>query len=68
MKTIFLPVRFFHRQDRARHFAFRRADLSYLICDEEVLGLEDYREKLIEYIEYYRSLYLPEEASAMVLN
>ena len=47
---------FFHRQDRARHFAFRQADMSYLICDEEKLGLEEYREKLLDYIEYYRSL------------
>jgi len=53
---------FFHRQDRARHFAFRRADMSYLICDEEELGLEEYREKLLDYIDYYRSLYFPEEA------
>ena len=56
---------FFHRQDRARHFAFRRADMSYLICDEELLGLEDYREKLIEYIEYYKSLYFQEEAPTL---
>ena len=56
---------FFHRQDRARHFAFRRADMSYLICDEEFLGLEDYREKLIEYIEYYKSLYFQEEAPTL---
>ena len=48
---------FFHRQDRARHFANRRADMSYLIYDEELLGLEDYREKLLDYIDYYRSLY-----------
>ncbi|MCD4710433.1 MAG: beta-N-acetylhexosaminidase [Bacteroidales bacterium] len=49
---------FFHRQDRARHFAFRRADMSYLICDEELLGLEDYREKLLEYMEWYKKTYL----------
>ncbi|MEA3462761.1 MAG: beta-N-acetylhexosaminidase [Bacteroidota bacterium] len=47
---------FFHRQDRARHFAFRRADMSYLICDEEELGLEEYREKMLDYIEYYKSV------------
>ncbi len=41
---------FFHRQDRARHFAFRRADMSYLICDEELLGLEEYLSKLKAYI------------------
>ncbi|KPL09444.1 MAG: hypothetical protein AMS26_22835 [Bacteroides sp. SM23_62] len=50
---------FFHRQDRARHFAFRRADMSYLICDEELLGLEDYKEKLLEYMEWYKNTYLP---------
>ena len=49
---------FFHRQDRARHFAFRKADMSYLIYDEELLGLEDYKEKLQEYMEWYRELYL----------
>ncbi len=43
---------FFHEQDRARHFAFRRADMSYLICDEELLGLEEYLVKLEAYIEY----------------
>ena len=56
---------FFHRQDRARHFAFRRADMSYLICDEELLGLEEYKEKLLNYMEYYRSLYLHEEPEAV---
>lgn len=49
---------FFHRQDRARHFAFRRADMSYLIYDEELLGLEDYREKLLDYMEWYKKTYL----------
>jgi hypothetical protein len=48
---------FFHRQDRARHFAFRRADMSYLIYDEELLGLEEYREKLLEYMEWYKKTY-----------
>jgi hypothetical protein len=50
--------KFFHRQDRARHFAFRRADMSFLIYDEELLGLEDYREKLLEYMDYYKQTYL----------
>jgi hypothetical protein len=50
--------KFFHEQDRARHYAFRRADLSYLIYDEELLGLEEYLEQLLDYMEYYRSLYL----------
>jgi hexosaminidase len=50
--------KFFHRQDRARHFAFRRADMSYLIYDEELLGLEDYKEKLLEYMAYYKQTFL----------
>ncbi len=49
---------FFFRQDRARHFAFRRADMSYLIYDEELLGLEDYKIKLLEYMEWYKKTYL----------
>jgi hypothetical protein len=49
---------FFHQMDRARHFAFRKADMSYLIYDEELLGLEDYRSRLLEYMEYYKKLYL----------
>jgi hexosaminidase len=48
---------FFHRQDRARHFAFRKADMSYLIYDEELLGLEDYRDDLLEYMEWYKKLF-----------
>jgi len=43
---------YFHGQDRARHFANRRADMSYLICDEELLGLEEYLKTLKDYIEY----------------
>ncbi len=49
---------FFHRQDRARHFAFRRADMSYLIMDEELLGLEDYRKDLVNYMDYYKKTFL----------
>jgi len=56
---------FFHRQDRARHFAFRRADMSYLICDEERLELEEFREKLLTYMEYYKSLYFKEEVETV---
>ena len=59
---------FFHRQDRARHFAFRRADMSYLICDEELLGLEEHMEKLLDYIEYYSSLHLQKEPHAVAAN
>ena len=47
-----------HRQDRARHYASRCADMSYLIYDEQLLGLEDYLTKLRDYITWYRRLYL----------
>ncbi|MEA2064040.1 MAG: beta-N-acetylhexosaminidase [Gemmatimonadota bacterium] len=50
--------KFFFRQDRARHFGFRRADMSYLICDEQMLGLEDYLQKLKSYMDWYRDTYL----------
>jgi hexosaminidase len=49
--------KFFFQQDRARHFAFRRADMSYLICDEEKLGLEDYLDDLKEYTSWYKKTY-----------
>ncbi len=55
---------FFHQQDRARHFAFRQADMSYLIYDEELLGLEEYLENLLDYMAYYRTLYLQKEPEA----
>ena len=50
--------KFFHRQDRARHYANRRADMTYLICDEQLLGLEDYLKKLREYMDWYKQTYL----------
>ncbi len=49
--------KFFFQQDRARHFAFRRADMSYLICDEQKLGLEDYLVDLKEYTDWYKKTY-----------
>jgi hexosaminidase len=49
---------FFFRQDRARHYGFRRADMSYLICDEQMLNLEGYLEQLKSYKEWYRETYL----------
>ncbi len=53
-KGLSLPGRpFSHQQDRARHFAFRRADMSYLICDEQSLGLEEYLRKLRDYSAWY---------------
>ncbi|MEA1997218.1 MAG: hypothetical protein U9N45_06240, partial [Gemmatimonadota bacterium] len=50
--------KFFHRQDRARHFAFRRADMTYLICDEQMLDLEGYLKDLREYMAWFKKTYL----------
>jgi len=57
-KGLSLPGKpFFHQQDRARHFAFRRADMTYLIYDERRLGLEDHLKELRDYMSWYRQLY-----------
>ncbi|HUX97410.1 MAG TPA: nitrilase-related carbon-nitrogen hydrolase [Bacteroidales bacterium] len=45
---------FFWQQDRARHFAFRRPDMSFLIYDEQLLNLEGYFENLKSYITYFK--------------
>jgi hypothetical protein len=45
---------FFFQQDRARHFAFRTADMSYLIYDEELLDMEGYLERFKKYMRYYK--------------
>ncbi len=50
--------KYFHRQDRARHFANRTAGMDYLIYDEQLLGLENYLEKLRKYMEWYKTAYL----------
>jgi hexosaminidase len=49
---------FFWQQDRARHFAFRRPDMTFLIYDEQLLDMEGYLEKLKSYIEYFRGITL----------
>jgi hypothetical protein len=46
--------KYFYQQDRARHFANRRPDMTYLICDEEQLDLEGYLEKLKAYMVKYK--------------
>jgi len=46
---------FFWQQDRARHFANRRPDMTFLIYDEQLLDLEGYLEKLKAYIDYFRA-------------
>ncbi|HBH85775.1 MAG TPA: hypothetical protein DDY34_18490 [Bacteroidales bacterium] len=45
---------FFWQQDRARHFAFRRPDMSFVIYDEQLLDMEGYLEKLKAYIEFFK--------------
>jgi len=47
---------FFFQQDRARHFANRRPDMTYLIYDEQLLDMEGYLEKLKTYTEYFKNL------------
>jgi hexosaminidase len=47
---------YFWQQDRARHFAFRRPDMTFLIYDEQLLDIEGYLEKLKSYIEYFKSI------------
>ena len=47
---------FFYSQDRARHFANRRPDMTFLIYDEQLLDLEGYLDKLNDYIKYFKSL------------
>ena len=47
--------KYFYRQDRTRHFAYRRPDMNYLIYDEQKLDLEGYLEKLKAYMEKYKN-------------
>lgn len=47
---------FFFQQDRARHFASRQPDMSFLIYDEQKLDMEGYLEKLKTYTEYFKNL------------
>ena len=55
-KGLSLPEKpFLFSPDRARHFANRTPDMRYLIVDEELLGLEDYLERLKAYIAEYEA-------------
>ncbi len=45
--------KYVHARDRQRNFANRRPDLSFMIWDEQKLGLEDYLAKLREYMAWY---------------
>jgi hexosaminidase len=50
---------YFFEQDRTRHFANRVPGMSYLIVDEQQLGLENYLVKLQQYIQYFGQRFLP---------
>lgn len=55
--------KFFFQQDRARHFANRTPDLTYHIYDEQLLGLEEYLEKLKAYRDFfYENIVNPEKS------
>ncbi len=54
--------KFFFQQDRARHFANRTPDLTYHIYDEQLLGLENYLDKLTAYRDFfYERIVKPEQ-------
>lgn len=50
--------KYLHARDQQRNFANRRPDLSFMICDEEDLGLEDYLKSLTQYMSFYKNKYL----------
>ena len=50
--------KYFWQQDRARHFGFRRPDMSFLIYDEQLLDMEGYLEKLKSYTNSFKGICL----------
>jgi hypothetical protein len=50
--------KYFHARDQQRNFANRRPDLSFMICDEDDLGLDAYLEDLRQYMLFYEKKYL----------
>lgn len=50
--------KYVHGRDQQRNFANRRPDLSFMIYDEQLLGLEDYLEDLQAYVSWYQLTYL----------
>ena len=50
--------KYVHGRDQQRNFANRRPDLSFMIYDEQLLGLEKYLEQLQDYIAWYNKTYL----------
>jgi hexosaminidase len=58
-KGMSLPGKeYLHARDRQRNFANRRPDLSFMIYDEELLGLEKYIQDLSDYMAWYKTNYL----------
>jgi hypothetical protein len=49
---------YFFQQDRARHFANRKPDMSYLIYDEQLLDMEGYLKNLKNYMADYKKTWL----------
>jgi hypothetical protein len=47
--------KYFFQQDRTRHFANRKPDMTYLIYDEQKLDMEGWLEKLKIYMEKYKN-------------
>jgi len=47
--------KYFFQQDRTRHFAQRRPDMSFLIYDEQTLDMEGYLERLKAYMNTYKN-------------
>jgi hypothetical protein len=47
--------KYFFQQDRTRHFAQRRPDMSFLIYDEQTLDMEGYLEQLKAYMNTYKN-------------
>ncbi len=50
--------KYVHGRDQQRNFANRRPDLSFMIYDEQLLGLEEYLEQLNKYTMWYKESYL----------
>jgi hexosaminidase len=50
--------KYFFEQDRTRHFANRTPDMTYLIVDEQQLGLEAYLAKLREYNQFFYNRFI----------
>jgi hypothetical protein len=50
--------KYVHARDQQRNFANRRPDLSFMIYDEQLLGMEEYLKHLNDYIDWYKKIYL----------